>query len=154
MTALVVQAFVVAGYTETEGRRFAAKLRLTESGCWEWTACTNSKGYGCLGLRKVAWLAHRLAHVVFIGPIPEGFQVDHVKAKGCTSIRCCNPDHLEAVTGDENMARRWDLYVPAPITVVDLSTPSPRAEWPAPIPGDREAADLISRRLDALRVAS
>lgn len=101
----IMGRFEAAGYTETEGRRFAAKLRRSPAGCLEWTGARNSKGYGCLVLRTEPWLAHRLAHVVFIGPIPEGFEVDHVRARGCTSILCMEPDHLEAVSKRENVLR-------------------------------------------------
>ena len=101
----IMGRFKAAGYTEVEGRRFAAKLRRSPTGCLEWTGAKNSKGYGCLVLRSEPWLAHRLAHVVFIGPIPEGYEVDHVRDSGCTSILCTEPTHLEAVTKRDNVLR-------------------------------------------------
>lgn len=101
-----VAAFEAAGYTAREAGRFAAKVQPAPTGeCWLWTACTNSKGYGCLVLRSEPWLAHRLAHVVFIGPIPEGHEVDHVRDRGCTSILCVEPAHLEAVSKRDNVLR-------------------------------------------------
>lgn len=45
--------------------------------------------------------AHRYAYEHFIGPIPEGLQVDHL----CRVRNCVNPDHLEAVTCRENVLR-------------------------------------------------
>lgn len=101
----IMGRFVAAGYTEKEGGRFAAKLRRSAGGCLEWTGARNSKGYGCLVLRNEPWLAHRLAHVVFIGPIPEGHEVDHVRDSGCTSILCTEPTHLESVTKRANVLR-------------------------------------------------
>jgi hypothetical protein len=55
-------------------------------------------GYGILG-RK---LAHREAHEEFNGPIPEGYQVDHL----CRVRTCVSPAHLEAVTQQENLLRQ------------------------------------------------
>lgn len=46
-------------------------------------------------------LIHRVAHRLWIGPIPVGYQVDH----GCRTRGCFNPKHLEAVTGAENNRR-------------------------------------------------
>ena len=34
-------------------------------------------------------------------PVPAGMEIDHL----CNNTRCCNPEHLEAVTHAENMAR-------------------------------------------------
>jgi hypothetical protein len=49
---------------------------------------------------------HRIAYRVFIAEIPEGLTIDHVVSKGCTSRKCIEPNHLEAVTITENHARR------------------------------------------------
>lgn len=49
--------------------------------------------------------AHRVSHMVFIGEIPEKYDVDHVNARGCRSTLCVNPAHLEAVTHRENIRR-------------------------------------------------
>lgn len=72
--------------------------------CWVWTgAATN--GYGVVKWAGRNQSAHRVAHILAIGPIPEGFQVDHVRARGCTETLCVNPAHLEAVTPRENNYR-------------------------------------------------
>lgn len=70
--------------------------------CWLWTAYSLPSGYGTFN----AWarrglLAHRVSYEIFVGPIPDGFQVDHL----CVNPRCVNPVHLEAVTGLENNRR-------------------------------------------------
>ena len=75
-----------------------------EGPCWVWTACVNSKGYGQVwnSKRKKVELSHRLAYESVVGPIPEGFEVDHL----CEVIRCCNPLHLDAVPPVVNNHRR------------------------------------------------
>lgn len=73
------------------------------TGCWLWTAALNGHGYGAFTLpisrRKVG--AHRLAYELYRGPIPTGFQIDHL----CRVRSCVNPSHLEAVTQFENLRR-------------------------------------------------
>lgn len=44
---------------------------------------------------------HRLTYQHFIGPIPEGLELDHL----CRDPKCVNPHHLEAVTHRENTLR-------------------------------------------------
>jgi hypothetical protein len=44
---------------------------------------------------------HRYLYLLAKGPIPSGLELDHL----CGNKRCCNPDHLEAVTHRENMRR-------------------------------------------------
>jgi len=66
-------------------------------GCWLWTGYINPNGYAMFGRR---W-AHRVAYEFFVGPIPEGLELDHL----CRVPACVNPAHLEAVTHRENMRR-------------------------------------------------
>lgn len=85
------------------------RVRVTESGCWEWTRYVNHArgGYGSASWRDDAGghrvqSSHRLAYEIFRGPVPPGLVLDHA---ACQNKTCCNPDHLEPVTGAENMRR-------------------------------------------------
>lgn len=82
-------------------RRLAAKVTLADAGCWQWNGADNGHGYGCIDLGGRITYTHRLAYEAFFGPIPEGYDIDHL----CRNRRCCNPFHLEAVTRRENLMR-------------------------------------------------
>lgn len=79
--------------------RFEAKVEKHEAdceccnGCWFWTAHM-VKGYGRLRFEGKVAAAHRVAYVLFVGPIPEGHDLHHV----CVRRSCANPWHLQVVT--------------------------------------------------------
>lgn len=81
--------------------RFLAKVTVSDTGCHLWTGATMTNGYGRFGGEGRAVLAHRWAYEHFIGPIPEGLELDHL----CRVRNCVNPFHLEPVTGAENRRR-------------------------------------------------
>lgn len=95
--------------------RFTEKYKPNpETGCWEWSANCNDHGYGRFGVKGRMQAAHRVAYEIFVGPIPEGHQIDHTchnqdakcaGGKACRHRRCVNPAHLEAVTKRENLMR-------------------------------------------------
>lgn len=87
-------------------REFIRKASLpAPNGCWIWLGTIDKYGYAKLGSTHFGRKAHRASYTVFKGPIPDGLEVDHV----CREKRCVNPEHLEAVTHDENMRRRFVL---------------------------------------------
>ncbi|WP_425061836.1 HNH endonuclease signature motif containing protein [Roseovarius confluentis] len=89
-------------YGETALNRVLSKVVKTQSGCWEYTGKLTPKGYAHVksddGKMR---FAHRIVFEAYIGPVPEGKEVDHL----CRNRSCCNPDHLEAVTHQENCRR-------------------------------------------------
>ena len=72
-----------------------------------WQLSTKTDGYGRLNVKGVHHQAHRAAYETWIGPIPEGLQLDHL----CRNRACCNPDHLEPVTNRENQRRGKPTHV-------------------------------------------
>lgn len=82
-------------------QRFWNKVNVVDEGCWLWTA-SKAEGYGLFWFDGRLVKAHRFAHELVNGEIPEGYEVDHL----CEVRACVRPDHLEAVTKQENMRRR------------------------------------------------
>jgi len=76
-----------------------------DGNCLIWTGAVQSRGYGSVGVGGRTHLAHRVSYELNVGPIPDGFQIDHVKDRGCHSRLCINPAHLEPVTPRENVNR-------------------------------------------------
>lgn len=71
-------------------------------GCWVWQGCRiTPHGYGCLHYKGRQRAAHRVSYEHFVGPIPEGLELDHL----CRNPACVNPTHLEPVTHRENVVR-------------------------------------------------
>ena len=81
------------------------RVFIDDAGCWLWTLSTGSLGYGQVSRwvdgRTTTTTAHRYAYLAFVGPVPEGQELDHL----CRVRRCCNPAHVEPVTHTVNMGR-------------------------------------------------
>ena len=72
-----------------------------ENTCWEWIGTLYNNGYGRISINNKSSYVHRLTYELYIGKIPTGKELDHL----CRNRRCCNPEHLEAVTHRENIRR-------------------------------------------------
>lgn len=81
--------------------RFLRFVGADENGCLIWQGYGTRNGYGQFSLNGRNAMAHRVAYEIFVGPIPEGLQTDHL----CRMRRCVNPAHLELVTQSENLRR-------------------------------------------------
>ncbi len=80
--------------------------RRGDNECWPWTSYKDRKGYPIFRLPESPRRAHRWAYERFVGPIPEGMTIDHVRDKGCTRKDCVNfLMHLEVVTNEVNVMR-------------------------------------------------
>lgn len=79
--------------------RFEQRVVKSES-CWEIPGGRLGPGYSTVWWGKPLY-AHRVAYELYVGPIPEGLEIDHL----CRNRACCRPDHLELVTHRVNMRR-------------------------------------------------
>jgi hypothetical protein len=105
-----------------------------DSGCWNFVgdgrgsgrAAKDGAGYGQLRHGGKRQMAHRFAYEHFVGTIAEGDQIDHT----CRNKKCCNPDHLEAVSGYENMRRlRFAQVLQARIDELERQLEDCRCGW-------------------------
>lgn len=72
-----------------------------EDDCWLWLGARSAEGYGRIRINRHYYWVHRWIYEKLRGPIPIGFQIDHL----CHVTLCVNPNHLEAVTPRENVLR-------------------------------------------------
>lgn len=87
-----------------QARRFVlARIQPDANGCWRWTGNLNPSGYGRCSPAFIGRTvkAHRLSYEAFVGPIPEGLEIDHL----CSVRDCVNPEHLDPCTRQENSHR-------------------------------------------------
>lgn len=93
----------------TTADRFFAKVEFGDvpqgmrTPCLLWTGASHSAGYGQIRVDGRIVPAHRWLYERWIGPIPDGLEIDHL----CVNPPCVNPDHLEPVTRSVNIERTW-----------------------------------------------
>lgn len=82
--------------------------------CWIWGGYITEDGYGTFTRDGVQRYTHRYAYQLEVGQIGAGLHLDHachtrdvncVEGAACPHRRCCNPAHLEPVTGPANVER-------------------------------------------------
>ena len=125
----------IINMTQEQKDRIAQRLiqnstENVETGCREWNNyCNKGNGYGQMWVGMSAegkhlWShAHRVAYELNKGKVPEGLEVAHI----CHNPRCCNLDHLVAVTHKENVRMsvddgRWAAGVEKPNAKLDEAT--------------------------------
>ncbi len=100
----------MTAHNMTVQERFEIKYVKDPSGCWLWTACTNSSGYGCFNFEGKWAMAHRVSWELVNGNIKKGMQVLHT----CDVPRCVNPSHMFLGTKSDNMKdavkKKWHNY--------------------------------------------
>lgn len=73
------------------------------TGCWLWTGGRFASGYGCVTIGGKSRLLHRVAHELYVGPIPDRETVHHT----CATQLCFCPDHLQLATQRENLGEMF-----------------------------------------------
>lgn len=81
-------------------RRLEKNITL-EGSCYVPAYSPGRKGYIRFRFLRRMVFAHRFTYETFIGPLVDGFTIDHL----CRNTSCCNPDHLEQVSVQENIKR-------------------------------------------------
>lgn len=81
--------------------RFLAVVTKTDD-CWYLEGASRDNGYGTFTASGARFSAHRFAYTAFVGPIPHGYEIDHL----CGDRVCVRPEHLDLVTRQENLSRR------------------------------------------------
>lgn len=99
--------------------RIKNSIETDPHGCWIWQLrCMPTEGYGLIAVNSHPRMAHRVSYETFVGPIPEGLQLDHL----CRVRACVNPEHLEPVTARENVLR-------SPIAQAALNAAKTHCPW-------------------------
>lgn len=98
----------------TDIERFDRYVDTTED-CWKWKGSLTAAGYGLFTSNYQNQYAHRWAYELFVGPVPDGLDIDHEchnrafnlglcsGGSKCPHRACCNPAHLAPATRKKNL---------------------------------------------------
>lgn len=74
--------------------------------CWLYNGRADRYGTFRISKREPVLGAHRYSYQTRVGPIPDGFDLDHL----CMVKGCVRPDHLEPVWPNVNIRRALRYY--------------------------------------------
>lgn len=117
-----------------------APPRQDTDGCWLWQGGKTTAGYGTVrdpDSEETVYV-HRASYEAYVGPIPEGYTIDHL----CRVHNCYNPAHLEAVTQAENNLRA---------AVIKTHCPKGHPHVGPPIPGKKRRCAECHRQQERER---
>lgn len=89
--------------------RLLTRIVPCSNGCWLWEGADSGvkgrgRGYGKIKIKGKTYYVHRIAYMIFVGPLTRRHQVDHE----CNNRRCIRPEHLKRVTHKRNQKLRAD----------------------------------------------
>lgn len=85
----------------SDAERFWEKVYKAEDTHWYWLGAADYGGYGIFTIGGKNIRTHQWSYISKHGGIPQGLEIDHL----CRVRACVRPDHLEAVTHEENVRR-------------------------------------------------
>lgn len=80
--------------------RIESHITKTEKGCWEWNGLKTRYGYGLVWLNGKNRNVHRL---MLSKKLNRQLETNEVSRHMCHNPPCCNPDHLEVGTTQDNV---------------------------------------------------
>ena len=95
--------------------------------CWKWTGTCTSRGYGTFWLGGRYLGAHRVMHLLLLGPLETGKVVRHT----CYTKECVNPNHLKQGTYRQNWLDERERYIMEPLGESSSPCDTELAAWDA-----------------------
>jgi len=94
---------LIAHARQTPFEKVMSRVDKQPGGCWLYTGALMADGYARVkdASSDHALLVHRVVYEEITGQIPADLVLDHL----CRVRHCVNPQHLEPVTGPENIRR-------------------------------------------------